>query len=149
MKIILLEDIEKLGKEGEVVDVAPGYARNYLLVKRKALISSPGNLKKFESIKKKKAIQYMKSKEEAEKLAEKLNALSITSVVKAGENEKLYGSVTSSDIAELLKKEGYEIDKKKIAVSEPIKSLGVYSVSIKLHAEVQATVKLWVVSEAV
>ena len=149
MKIILLEDIEKLGKEGEVVDVAPGYARNYLLVKRKALISSPGNLKKFEAIKKKKAIQYMKSKEKAEELAEKLNMLSITSVVKAGENEKLYGSVTSSDIAELLKKEGYEIDKKKIAVSEPIKSLGVYSVSIKLHAEVQATVKLWVVSEAV
>ncbi len=149
MKIILLEDIEKLGKEGDVVDVAPGYARNYLLAKKKALISTPGNRKQFEEIKKRKTIQYMKSKEEAEKLAEKLNEISITSVAKAGENEKLYGSVTTGDIVELLSKEGFEIDKKKIVIEEPIKSLGVYTIPIKLHAEVQATVKLWVVSEAV
>lgn len=149
MKVILLEDIEKLGKEGDVVDVASGYARNYLLVKKKALLSTTGNMKKFETIKKMKAIQYMKTKGESEKLAEKLNTLSITSVMKAGENEKLYGSVTTGDISELLKKEGYEIDKKKIVIEEPIKSLGVYSISIRLHAEVQATVKLWVVSEVV
>jgi large subunit ribosomal protein L9 len=149
MKIILLEDIEKLGKEGDVVDVAPGYARNYLIAKKKALISTPGNRKQFEEIKKRKTIQYMKSKEEAEKLAEKLNEISITSVAKAGENEKLYGSVTTGDIVELLSKEGFEIDKKKIVIEEPIKSLGVYTIPIKLHAEVQATVKLWVVSEAV
>lgn len=149
MKIILLEDIEKLGKEGDEVDVAPGYARNYLLAKNKALVSTPGNRKRFEEIKKRKTIQYLKSKEEAEKLAEKLNMVSITSVAKAGENEKLYGSVTSADIVELLGKEGFEIDKKKIVIEEPIKSLGVYSIPIKLHAEVEATVKLWVVSEAV
>lgn len=149
MKIILLEDIEKLGKEGDIVEVAPGYARNFLLAKKKALVSTPGNMKRFEEIKKRKTIQYLKSKEEAEKLAERLNTVSITSVAKAGENEKLYGSVTSHDIAELLKKEGFELDKKKIVIEEPIKSLGVYSIPIKLHPEVQATIKLWVVSEAV
>lgn len=149
MKVILLENIEKLGKEGDVVDVAPGYARNYLILKKKALVSSPGNMKKFEEIKKMKTVKYMKSKEEAEKLAEKLNTLSITAVVKVDENERLYGSVTLPDIAELLQKEGYEIDKKKIIIDEPIKSLGVYTIPINLHAEVQATIKLWVVSEVV
>ncbi|TES93134.1 MAG: 50S ribosomal protein L9 [Candidatus Cloacimonadota bacterium] len=149
MKIILLENIEKLGKEGDVVNVAAGYARNYLLLKKKALISTPGNQKKFVEIKKLKVIQYERSKEEAAKLAEKLNTLSITSVVKAGENEKLYGSVTATNISELLQKEGYEIDKKIIIFEEPIKSLGVYTISIKLHPEVQASIKLWVVSEAV
>lgn len=149
MKVILLENIEKLGKEGDVVDVAPGYARNYLILRKKALVSSPGNMKKFEEIKKMKSVQYMKSKEEAEKLAEKLNTLSITAVVKVDENERLYGSVTLPDIAELLQKEGYEIDKKKIIIDEPIKNLGVYTIPINLHAEVQATIKLWVVSEVV
>lgn len=149
MKVILLENIEKLGKEGDVVDVAPGYARNYLILKKKALVSSPGNMKKFEEIKKMKTVKYMKSKEESEKLAEKLNTLSITAVVKVDENERLYGSVTLPDIAELLQKEGYEIDKKKIIIDEPIKNLGVYTIPINLHAEVQATIKLWVVSEVV
>ncbi len=149
MKVILLENIGKLGEEGDVVNVAGGYARNYLLLKKKALSYTPGNMKKFESIKKLKTIQYQRSKKEAEKFALKLNTLSITSVVKAGENEKLFGSVTSSDINELLKKEGYEIDKKKIVLSEPIKSLGVYTIPIKLHPEVQASIKLWVVSESV
>jgi len=149
MKVILLENIEKLGKEGDVVDVAPGYARNYLILKKKALVSSPGNMKKFEEIKKMKTVKYMKSKEEAEKLAEKLNTLSITAVVKVDENERLYGSVTLPDIAELLQKEGYEIDKKKIIIDEPIKNLGVYTIPINLHPEVQATIKLWVVSEVV
>lgn len=149
MKVILLENIEKLGKEGDVVDVAPGYARNYLILKKKALVSSPGNMKKFEEIKKMKTVKYMKSKEEAEKLAEKLNTLSITAVVKVDENERLYGSVTLPDISELLRKEGYEIDKKKIIIDEPIKSLGVYTIPIRLHEEVQATIKLWVVSEVV
>jgi len=106
-------------------------------------------MKRFEEIKKRKTIQYLKSKEEAEKLAEKLNTVSVTSVAKAGENEKLYGSVTSGDIAELLKTEGFDLDKRKIVIEEPIKSLGVYTIPIKLHAEVQATIKLWVVSETV
>ena len=149
MKIILLESIGKLGKEGDVVDVAGGYARNYLIPQKKALSYSKGNLKRFEEIKRLKDIQYQHSKEEAEKLAEKLKALSVTSVVKAGENEKLYGSVTTGDIAELLKKEGYEIDKRKIVIEEPIKKLGVYTIPIKLHPEVQASIKLWVVSETV
>lgn len=149
MKVILLENIEKLGKEGDVVDVASGYARNYLILKKKALVSSPGNMKKFEEIKKMKSVQYMKSKEGAEKLAEKLDTLSITAVVKVDENERLYGSVTLPDISELLRKEGYEIDKKKIIIDEPIKSLGVYTIPIRLHEEVQATIKLWVVSEVV
>jgi large subunit ribosomal protein L9 len=149
MKVILLEDIEKLGKEGEVVNVAPGYARNFLLLKKKALVSTPGNMKKFKEIRRIKDTRYKRSKEVAEKLAEKLNELSITAVAKAGENEKLFGSVTAHDIVELLQKEGYEIDKKKININEPIKSLGVYTISINLHAEVEANIKLWVVSEAV
>jgi len=149
MKVILLENIEKLGKEGDVVDVAPGYARNYLLLKNKAFVSTTENMKKFEQIKKKRATEYQKSRAEAENLAEKLNTVSVTVAVKAGENEKLYGSVTSSDIAKLLAKEGYEIDKKKINIEEPIKSLGVYTIPIKLHTEVKANVKLWVVSETV
>jgi len=149
MKVILLESIGKLGEEGDVVDVTGGYARNFLLLKKKALTYTPVNMKKFEAIRKLRTIQYEHSKEEAEKFALKLNTLSITSVVKAGENEKLFGSVTSADIVELLKKEGHEIEKKKIVLSEPIKSLGVYTIPIKLHPEVQASIKLWVVSESV
>lgn len=149
MKIILLEDIEKLGKVGDVVDVAPGYARNYLLVRKKALVSTPENVKRFEHIKKKKESAYLESKEEAEELAGKLNDVSITAVVKASDSEKLYGSVNPSDIVSLLKEEGYDIDRKKIIIEEPIKSLGVYNIGIKLHAEIQANVKLWVVSESV
>jgi large subunit ribosomal protein L9 len=149
MEVILLEDVDKLGKAGDTVDVAPGYARNYLLVRKKALLSSPENVKRFEHIKKKREDEYLESKEEAEELASKLNDVSITAVVKASESEKLYGSVTPSHIVSLLKEEGYDIDKKKIVIEEPIKSLGVYNIGIKLHPEVQAKVKLWVVSESV
>lgn len=149
MKVILLEDVDKLGNEGDVVDVAPGYARNYLLVRKKALVSTPENLKRFEHIKKKKESEYLESKEEADELANKLSDVSITAVVKASESEKLYGSVTPSDIVGLLKEEGYDIDKKKIVIEEPIKNLGVYNIGIKLHEEIQANVKLWVVSESV
>ncbi|NIA22641.1 MAG: 50S ribosomal protein L9 [Proteobacteria bacterium] len=147
MEIILLKQMEKLGKIGDVVKVKDGYARNYLLPKGYAIIASESNLKKVQHIVSSAKKKLMKLKDDAESLKEALSKLSLTVTVKAGEEDKLYGSVTTADIEELLKKEEYDIDKKKIVLDEPIKKLGVYDVKIKIHPEVVGTVKLWVVKE--
>ncbi|MFI5173358.1 MAG: 50S ribosomal protein L9 [Terriglobia bacterium] len=148
MEVILKEAIEKLGAQGEVVKVADGYARNYLLPKKLALAASPTNLKKIEHIKiaglKKEATE----KKQAEELAALVNPLIVTVARKVGEKEVLYGSVTAIDIADDLKRQGFEIDKRKIHLEEPLKTLGEYSVAIKLHREVTATIKVNVIPEA-
>ena len=147
MKIILRSNIEQLGKIGEVVDVAPGYARNYLIPRNDAYLATKGNLKRIE-FEKKKALQLAdKETEAARKLAEKMKDISLTFQVKVSEEEQLYGSVSTSDIVAELAKLGYEIERRRVLLAEPIKQLGVYTVGINLHPEVETEIKVWVVKE--
>ena len=147
MQIVLKEDIDKLGRRGEFVKVANGYARNYLLPLGKALPATPGNLKVIEREKRRYVVRQTKEKEENETLSRRIQALSLTLVRKVGESDVLYGSVTSGDIAEALSKEGVVVDKRRIQLAEPIKSLGIYTIPIRLHPEVTTEVKVWVVKE--
>ena len=147
MEVILKEAIEKLGAQGAVVKVADGYARNYLLPKKLALAATPENLKKIEHIKVAGLKKEATEKKQAEELAGLVNQLIVTVARKVGEKEVLYGSVTAIDIADDLKRQGYEIDKRKIHLEEPLKTLGEYSVAIKLHREVTATIKVNVIPE--
>ena len=147
MRIVLREDIEKLGRRGEVLDVAAGFARNFLLPKGKALPATDGNLKRVEQERRRYVVRQAKEKEEAAVVARRIAGLSCTVVRKVGENDQLYGSVTAADIAEYLAKEGVEIDKRRILLEEPIKALGIYTVPVKLHADVTGEVRVWVVKE--
>jgi large subunit ribosomal protein L9 len=148
MKVFLREDVKNLGKIGEVVNVSDGYARNFLLPKKLAVEANTRNIKEFEHNKRIIQERAAKIRDASKATANKLSALSIVIKAKAGEEEKLFGSVTTMDIAEALKAEGYEIDKKKISLEEPIKRLGEYSVEVKIHPEVSATVKVQVVPES-
>jgi large subunit ribosomal protein L9 len=147
MKVILTQDIPALGKKTQVVEVKPGYARNYLLPQGKAMLAGPGSLKQLENRIKTEEQTLSKKKKEAEELAKKLNEVSCTATVQAGEDDKLFGSVTSADISELLAAQGVKLDKHKIVLEQPIKKLGVYNIPVKLHADVEANVKLWVVRQ--
>ncbi len=147
MRIILRQDVESVGKAGDIVEVKNGYARNYLIPQGLALEASKGNLRRFEQEKKSLELQRNREKKAAEKEAEKLNDTSITISVSVGEEDKLFGSVTSQDIANALEEKGFKLDKRKILLDEPIKALGIYSVPIKLHPDVEAKVKVWVVKK--
>jgi large subunit ribosomal protein L9 len=147
MKLILRQDIDKLGKRGEVVKVAPGYGRNFLVPKGFAYHYTPGNTKKVEVERKILSLHQAREKAEAEDLAAKISQISTTIVRKVGEGETLYGSVNNADIADALEKEGFSLDKRKILLEEPIKTLGIYTVPVKLHPEVTAELKVWVVKE--
>ena len=147
MKIILTEDIDRLGRAGDIVAVKEGYARNYLLPKGKAKPATDANMKAVAALKTKMAARENGVKEEAKALAERLAALSITISAAAGEEEKLYGSVTNETISSALKSEGFDIDKKDIILDSPIKKLGVYQVAVKVHPEVKADLRIWVVKE--
>ncbi len=147
MQVILREDIEKLGKIGDLVKVADGYARNYLVPKKKAIEATPKNLNAMNHAKKMVSDRIRKIKKEATAEADKIKGLSVTIRAKAGEEGKLFGSVTSMDIAEAMKAQGIAVDKRKIALEEPIKRLGDFTVPIKLHTDVTADVKVSVVAE--
>ncbi len=147
MKIILREDVDKLGDSGEIVDVKPGYFRNYLEPRGMALRATDSNMKIYEEEKRIRSVRENKAKVDAEKLANKLSNISLNAAVQVGEEDKVFGSVTSQDIAELLNEKGYDIDKKDILLDEPIKALGIYPVPIKLHSDVTAEVKVWVIKE--
>lgn len=147
MEIILIEDIPSLGKRGKIIKVADGYARNYLIPRNLALPATKQNIKKIQEHQKLTKIKEIKEKSDAEELAKQLATLSLTISKKAGENDLLFGTVTNADIEAELAKLGYEIDKRKIILEEPIKRLGIYEVPIKLHKDVSATVKVWVVKE--
>ncbi len=147
MRVILRSDVERLGRTGEVVTVKAGYARNYLLPRGLAYEASDSALELIEVEKKRDEKLQQKNREEALAQAARLEELSLTVSKQAGESDKLFGSVTAMDVAEALQKEGHEIDKRKIEIEEPIKALGIYTIPIKLHAEVTAKVKLWVVKE--
>ena len=142
MNIILMHDFEPLGYEGDTVDVARGYARNYLIPKGLATDASNANLKSLEQRTGKILARRTKDKEEAERVMEKISKITVTVRAKAGEEGKLYGSVTSRDIAQQLDAQGVEIDRRKIVINETIRSLGEFEVSVRLHPEVIATIKV-------
>jgi len=147
MRVILREDVDKLGRRGEVVKVAQGYGRNFLVPKGLAYIHTPGNAKRVELERRFLHVKETREKQEAEDLGRRLAQTSTTIVRKVGENETLYGSVTNADVSEALEKEGFTIDKRKILLEEPLKTLGIYTVPVKLHPEVTAELKVWVVKE--
>ena len=147
MEIILREDFESLGQAGQVISVKDGYARNFLIPKGIAYLANEANKKQYENDVKQQAWRLNREKKTAETLATKLENVSCTISVQVGEEDKMFGSVTSQNIADVLATQGFEVDKRKILLEEPIKSLGIYSVPIKLHADVEATVKVWVVKE--
>lgn len=147
MKVILLKDIEALGSAGEVVEVKNGYGRNFLIPRNEALVATAANMAQFEFRRKQQETLSERDHRAAEALAKKLQAESITAQVKVGEEDRLFGSVTAQNIAELLDEKGYEIDRRTIHLEDPIRELGVYNVEVRLHPEVTTTVKLWVVKE--
>jgi large subunit ribosomal protein L9 len=147
MKVILRDDIEKLGAAGDVIDVAGGYGRNYLIPKNLAVPATRGNLRSIDEIKTQKSFREKKRKREAEKVKDKLEKLSLTAEVHTGEEDKVFGSVTSATIAKLLSDQGFEIDRRRIMLDEPLKALGVYTIEIKLASDVTAAVKLWMVKK--
>ena len=147
MKVILTKDVQTLGIVGDEMEVKDGYARNYLIPKGLAMEATEGVLRLLEQKKKKRQRLEEKIKEEYEELAERIKNTSCTIPVETGEEDKIFGSVTSEMIAQVLQQEGIEIDKKKIVIIDPIKSLGVYSVDIKLHPEVKTQARVWVVKK--
>ncbi|MGA1839639.1 MAG: 50S ribosomal protein L9 [bacterium] len=147
MQVILKEHIENIGQAGDLINVAPGFARNYLLPKKLAILADARNIKQLEHQKRLKQAIKEKHLKDCEKLARSLESLSLTIIRKAGENDRLFGSVTTIDIAEALKNEGIEIERKRMHLEEPIKSLGIYTIPIRLHQEVTANLKVWVVKE--
>ena len=147
MKVILRKNYENLGKIGDVIEVKDGYARNYLIPRQYAYTATPGNLRALEEEKVQVAKKEAKELEGAQQLAAELEKVSIQISVKVGEEDKIFGTVTTQMIADSIKEKGFEIDKRKIEISEPIKALGIYSVNIKLHHNVNAVVKTWVVRE--
>jgi large subunit ribosomal protein L9 len=147
MKVILRQNTESLGQIGEVVDVKDGYARNFLIPRKLAYAALKGNIKALEEEKKTLSKKREQELSSAEKLAAELEKVSVTIPVQVGEEDKIFGSVTTQMISDALKEKGHEIDKRKIEIDEPIKALGIYGVSIKLHPSVSAKIKVWVVRE--
>ena len=147
MKIILRELHQKLGSAGSTLNVADGYARNFLIPKKIAMKFSESSIKIFEEERKLKEVRKSKEKRTSEQLGNELRKVSLTASVKVGEEDRVFGTVTSQEIANLLKEKGFDIDRKKILLEEPIKALGIYTIKIKLHSEVESSIKLWVVKE--
>jgi large subunit ribosomal protein L9 len=148
VKIILIEEIPSLGTLGSVVEVAAGYGRNYLIPQGKALEATKGNIARFEQQRSRLMQQYAKEKDIAQALADRLGAITLTISQRVGESNRLYGSVTNVHIAEALANRGLEIDRKKIDMPEPIKTLGNHEAVIKLHSDVKAVIKIEVVPES-
>lgn len=145
MKVILREDVKKLGKQGEVVKVADGYGRNYLIPKGLADEATEGNIKHLKHQQKVRQKKKVEKIEEAEELVEEIEKEKFQIAVKAGENGRLFGSVNTKDIAKIVNEAGYEIDKRKIDLDDPIKSLGVHKVKVKIFKDVEATLTIKVV----
>jgi large subunit ribosomal protein L9 len=147
VKVILTQTVEKLGKMGEVVDVKDGYARNFLFPKNFAKEATAGNLKGIEGLKKKQAAIEAKKLAEAKVAADKISAISLTIAVEAGEEDKLFGSITNDMIATALEAEGVKVDKKDIVLDESIKKLGSYQITVKVVPEVKATLKVLIIKK--
>jgi large subunit ribosomal protein L9 len=147
MQIILQEDVDKLGNRGDVVTVKPGYARNFLLPNKLAVEATPGNMKALERIRAALAKKTATELDAAKKQSELLAFVSLNFTRKTGENDQMFGSVTSGDIADGLKKEGFEIDKRQVQIPEPLKTLGEFPVTIKVFRDVTAEIKVHVAKE--
>lgn len=147
MKVILRQNYSNLGSIGDVVEVKDGFARNYLIPRSIAFRATDGNLKALEQEKKALARKEEKIVQDAEKLSAQLGSVSLTITMKVGEDDKLFGAVTSQMIADSLTEKGYTIDKRIIELEEPIKTLGIFEVPVKLHTKVTGKVKVWVVRE--
>ena len=145
MKVILKEDVKGLGKLGEIVEVASGYSRNFLIPQKKAVEATPHNIKTVEQKKKELEEKIKQNLHAIEEQAKKMGELSVTIARQVGEGEKMFGSVTTADIAEAVTKEGMTIDKHQVVLEKPIKELGLFHVPGKLHPEVSAEVKVWIV----
>ena len=147
MKIILRQDYEKLGKVGVLIEVKRGYGMNYLIPRKIAYPAKPNFIRMVQEEQRQKSFLVNKQKKVAEQVATKMENVSVTLAVSVGEGDKMFGSITNQDIEEGLKKQGFEIDRKNIILEEPIKALGIYSVPIKLHPEIDVKIKVWVVKE--
>ena len=147
MKVILKEDVKGLGASGDVKEVKKGYAENFLIARNLALLATDQNMKVYEGFKRSRAKKMENEKETFRKVAEQIAGLTCNITVQAGEDEKLYGSVTAGDIAEAIKKMGVDIDKRKFVLEEPIKKTGVYNVPVRLAPEIEASLKLWVIKQ--
>ncbi len=148
MKVILTKDMENLGKAGALVEVKPGYGRNYLLPRQLAVPATAKNVRRLEHEKSGILARAAKEKANMDAMAKKLNAIELKFTRKAGAENKLFGSVTSKDIHEQLVAQGYEVDRKQIHLPEPLKEIGTHEVQVKLHSEVAAKVKVTVAAEA-
>jgi large subunit ribosomal protein L9 len=147
MEVILREHVDNLGKRGEIVKVADGYARNYLLPRKLALPATEGNRKHVERERKKMEVRESEEKSGAEAIASQISLIDISIARRVGETEQLYGSVTAADIVDFLKAKGFEVDRRKLILPEPIKTIGEYNVPLKLHREVTVPLKVKVVKE--
>lgn len=147
MKIILKEDVKNLGRMGDIVNVAEGYARNFLIPRKLAVEANTKSIKALEHEKKIIQEKAKKIKNAYQELSDRISSMTLTIRAKAGEEDKLFGSITTMDIAEALKSEGVNIDRKKIALDEPIKRLGSYTVSVRIHPEIAAQLNIQVIAE--
>jgi len=147
VKIIITKDSEKLGKEGDVIEVKEGFARNFLLPRGLAIKATKNSFKEIEELKKRKDKQEEKVKIDALEIKTKIEALSLTITTEAKDTEELYGSITEQQILKALKEEGFTLEKGKIAIPEPVKKLGVYNLKVKLHPAVEANLRLWVMKK--
>ena len=147
MKLILKEDVEKLGSAGDLVDVKPGYGRNYLIPQAKAVLATEGAIKQFENLKREAELRAELTVEAAKELATQLNATSLTIPVKVGEDDKIHGTVTNIQVADALEERDIIIDRRKITMDQDIKTLGEYTATIDLVGDLKPQVKVWVVKE--
>jgi len=147
MKVILTKDHETLGEAGNTVKVKDGYARNYLIPRSLGLEATKANTKIYEESKKQKNVKKNREEEQAGKLATEISKLSLTASVQVGEDDKVFGAITSQDISSLLSEKGFTVDKRDIILEEPIKALGIYNIPIKVLNEINAEIKLWVIKE--
>ncbi len=147
MQIILTQDVDKLGKAGELVSVKPGYGRNYLIPNGMAVSATVGNVHRLEHERKQIEKRVAKERASAQAIADRLNGMTLQFERNVGEDDKLFGSVSNRDIADQLKRAGIEVDHRKIALDHPVKALGKYEVEVKLGAGVSATLKYWVVGK--
>ena len=147
MKVILLKDSKKLGKEGDTVEVKDGYARNYLIPQRLAFVATRGSFKRLEEIKRVKAKIEEKKKQDFSKIKEEIEKISLTVTAEAKDDEELYGAINEAQILKLLQSEGIELEKNSLALDEPIKKLGVYNLKVNIYSGVEATLRVWVVKK--
>ena len=147
MKVMLLRDLETLGKAGEIVQVAAGHARNFLIPKRQAMLASDTNVAQFETQRRQHEATVDRELSSAQEKATELEKASLTAQVRVGEGDRLFGSVTTQNIVDLLKEQGHDVDRRAIQLEEPIRALGEYNIEVQLPSSVTATVKLWVAKE--